>query len=167
MKYLSIILLFITSFAIGQGNVQIKFNINNDPVTGDKVKIMLTGMTFDQYGKLNNVSYILKLTNPADDSDLTSTSEIQGVGFFSKEINFQVAGKSILSTTKVYSPLLDAQGVAIPNAVTIGDYLQTKNINAMTNPNASLLAGSDASYKFVQAMLYEIILIKRANGQLP
>ena len=167
MKNILILLLFISVCALGQGNTQIKFNLNNDPVTGNKVKVLLTGMTFDQYGKLNNVSYVIKMTNPVDDSDLTSNSEIQGIGFFSKEVNFVCNGKSILSTTRVYSPLTDNNGVPIPNAVLISDYLQTKAINAYTNPNASTVAGGDPAYKFIQAVLNEIVLIKRANGQLP
>jgi len=168
MKKLFLILsLFFSLTAYSQGNVQIKFNLPNDAISGKKVKIMLTGVNFDQYGKVASVSYIIKLTDPITDADIPVTSEIQDASFYSKEKTFLVNGKSILSTTRVYSPLKDSNGVDIPNAIKISDYLQLKAINTYKNPNDTNLAGGDAAWKFIQAVLKEIVLIKQANGELP
>lgn len=166
-KLLLILTIFFSLSAYSQGNTQIKFNLPNDPVTLNKVKVMLTGVSFDQYGKVLSVSYIIKLTNPITDADIPVTSEIQDAGFFSKEKTFTLNGKAILSTTRVYSPLTTAQGVPIPNAILISDYLQLKNLNAYRNPNATLIGGGDPAWKFIQAVLNEIILIKQTNGELP
>lgn len=166
-KLLVILFIFLSLSAYSQGNVQIKFNLPNDPVTGNKVKVMLTGVRFDQYGKVLSVSYIIKLTNPITDLDIPVTSEIQDASFYSKEINYTVTGKSILSTTRVYSPMVTGLGVVIPDAIMIDDYLQLKNLNAFKNPNGTNVAGGDASWRFIQSVLNEIILIKQANAQLP
>lgn len=168
MKTLFLIIsLFFSLTAYSQGNVQIKFNLPNDPTSGHKVKVLLTGVNFDQFGKILSVSYIIKLTNAITDLDIPVTSEIQDAGFYSKEKTFHLEGKSILSTTRVYSPLVTAQNVPIPNAILISDYLQLKNINAYKNPNDTNLGGSDPAWRFIQAVLKEIVLIKQANGELP
>lgn len=163
-----LILLFAFASIIGysQGDTPIKFSLPDDPISGNKVKVLLTGANFDYRGKLVSISYIIKLTNQAD-QEISPTSEIQDAAFFSKEKVFFPNGKAILSTTRVYSPLVDGNGVAIPNAILISEYLQMKPINQFKNPNDTNLAGGDASWKFLQSVLKEVVLIKQANGELP
>lgn len=159
-----IIALFFSLTAFSQGNLQIKFNLPDDPVSLNKVKVLLTGVNFDGTGKILTVSYIIKLTNQLD-QDILVTSEIQDSNFFSKEKTFTLGNKAIVTATRVYSPLVN--GVPGPGAAFISDYLQLKAINTFKNPNDSNLAGGDASWKFIQAVLKEIVLIKQANGELP
>jgi hypothetical protein len=160
MKKLLTLALFLFSLsAIGQ---TIRVNVTgNDPITGKKVKADLIYITFNQDGGVRNIGYMVSYfeNNNITPAISAGSSERQKKSVQSVEKEFAVSGKSILSTTLVYSPLVDENNVPIPNAILVSEYLRLNPINQFPG-----VSNSDPLWKLVEGILKKIIDIELANG---
>lgn len=140
---------------------QVQCNVSsNDPVTGKKIKAQLTGAPIGFGGYPSHVTYklIFKETDDNTDAIPSGPTEREKKAVSSYEETFQIDTRLISSTTKLYLPY-DSQDV---NKISLQDYFANKVINTYSG-----VGGGDASWKFAEGLLKEVVAIKQANGELP
>lgn len=137
--------------------------IGTDAVSTKTLKANLNSMVFEENGGLSQV-YIDVSYHEVGGAEVIPTGtepQIKSKSRFLDIIN--AYSLSILSTTRIYSPLVDVNNVPIPNAITIKDYIDQKHLNTYS---VSVNSNSATSL-VIEAILQEIIEIKQANGEYP
>jgi len=159
MKHTFITLLLLISVACHGQEVKYKVT-NNDPVTGKRMLVYLTGAPLKGNGAPDHVTYLVKLKEADDSSDaipINSTERaIKAVSSY--EERFEINDRKISSVTRLYLP----RNTQDPNAITLQDYFATKVISSFPGTN-----GGDQAWKFAEGILREVVLIKQANGEMP
>lgn len=162
MKKLIIpLLLAFVASAYGQ---TIRVNVTgNDAATGKKVKADLIYITTNSDGTISRVGYMLRYF---ENDNITPAiplgpSERQKKLVESVEKTFEVGNKSMLSTTFVYSPLVDGNDVPIPNAILVSTYLKNRQINQFPG-----VQNADPLWKLNEGILKQVIDIQMANNEI-
>lgn len=141
----------------------IRFNVGTDPISGKRIKYtndeirIKGGMPIEFIGK---ITFHELNDNPAVPTGQTR-NEKRVVEEYTE--NFSTVNKFIDSVTKLYVPgLVDGNNDPIPNAIALGEYLESKVINTFPG-----VAGGDQAWKFDEGRCKEMIAIRKANGELP
>lgn len=162
MKKLLLILSFFIATILNAQVVVVNIP-GTDNVTGKKVHCELMCMKFTAEGSVMSVVYKVTYfeSNNTTPAVAPGTSERQKKSIASFTAEYVIGDKIILSTTKVYSPLVDNSEVPIPNAILLSAYLKTKLINAYPS-----VAGSSPLSDVIKGIFVEILNIQLANGEI-
>lgn len=157
MKTIIALLLFVSVACLGQ--TTIKVPAGTDSVLNVKQKAILTGMSLNQYGTLNHVTYIIRKVTLDGNTELNVTgSETKRKLYEDKEYNYQIGGVWIDPSTETILP--DTTGIT-PKQL-LSEYLRLKAIN--TYPG---VANGDPLWELVDGILRKIIQIRQNSKQLP
>lgn len=140
----------------------IRFNVGTDSLTGKKTKYtneevrVKDGRPIEFIGA---ISYHEVNDDPATPPNNTTNGKraVEKTTF-----NYQVSGKFIDSTTKLYVVgLADGNGNPIANAISVADYFDLKLTNSFPQ-----VAGISPTWKVVEGWCREMIAILQTNGEL-
>jgi hypothetical protein len=139
---------------------QIRFNVGNDLLTGKKIKYTSLDITLKN-GFPTNFTGLLTYHEVNDDPAVTiGSTERQKKATSSTYENYQVSGKFIDSTSKLYVSQFDGNGVPTVGAISLESYFENKAINTFSS-----VAGGNPLSTLVEGLCKEMIDIRKLNGE--
>jgi len=147
-----IFLAFLMLICISTQAQKIRVLVGTDSVTNKTIKATLNSITFDVDGNPSVMFYDISYHESNDSVVVPSGNELKIKALTEKTLVFVFSDKYINSTSKIYTTSSDVAGVEV------NKYFKLKAIN--TYPG---LGGSKNMYDYLEAILKEVIVIKKAN----
>jgi len=149
-----IALAFLMLICISTQAQKIRVLVGIDSVTNKTIKAQLNSINFDVYGNPTVLFYDLNYYEVTDSVVVPSGTELKRKALSQKTLTFVFSNVYIDPVSKLYTTSSDVAGVEV------NKYFRLKAINTYSG-----LGGSKNMFDYLEAILKEVIEIKKANAE--